>query len=236
MCMGARRFSSMQEGAFVGSIGMQCRVGDCLYDDSAPVPAPSPSPGPAPAPEPEPPSPPPEPPSPPPSPPPHRLPRISHPEELALTCLGALAAAFLAAVGYFVYHDRARAAHLGSRGSAAQLLDGDGGSDSDRDDDQELTSITLTATCVPVSLRHAGEFAHCSMHCTHACHRTQSLPQHAASCSLSRVMLSADELPRDFSCRSSPGTTYVSRYRPGGVARARDAWCAGTGRTASGRR
>lgn len=121
-CMGVERMR-VQEGAFVGAIGMQCEVGDCLYAAPPPPPAPAPEP-------------------------PHwRLPRLNHPEEVTLVCLGLLVAAFLAGVGYFVRLDRARVVHLGSHGSAAQLHGGEAGSDSD--DDQELASIPLTAACAP---------------------------------------------------------------------------------------
>lgn len=108
----------------MGAIGMQCQVGDCLYAAEAP-PAPEPTPEP---------------------PPPYRLPRINHPEEFALVTLGTLAAAFLAAVGYFVRHDRAHMHHLAGHGSATQLAPGSG---SGSDDEQEMTSLTITAACAP---------------------------------------------------------------------------------------
>jgi hypothetical protein len=96
----------LQVGALVGAIGMQCKVGDCLYDPPPPPkPAPEPSPGPGPGPIPAP-TPQPEPPLPPPDP----ENRIGHPEAYALGAVAVMLMMFTVVVGFFVRFDMRRAA------------------------------------------------------------------------------------------------------------------------------
>jgi hypothetical protein len=81
----------------LGSIGMQCRVGDCLYPGSHPQPSPAPAPSPGPRPK----------------------PHVDHPEILTIAFVGVLLLLFSGGVGYLVVQDRTRMwqmEHFGDEG------------------------------------------------------------------------------------------------------------------------
>jgi hypothetical protein len=129
---------AVQESALMGAIGMQCKVGDCLYA-AAPPPAPAPLPPP---------------------------PRVNHPEALALAFVAAVFFAFVATVALFVRMDRRRTVRSlrAVTAAARDSNDEDDGSAS-CDSGHEMASFSQCAPSRAHALFRAARAHHASLHC-----------------------------------------------------------------------